>query len=69
VVYIMVDVESDGPFPSNYSMICFGAVPVRESLDQIYFLRSPQIDVRFTRQKRTSISATSTSALCQKQHR
>ncbi len=28
----MVDVESDGPIPGDYSMICFGAVLVRELL-------------------------------------
>ena len=26
--YIMVDFESDGPIPGDYSMICFGAVVV-----------------------------------------
>jgi len=26
----MVDVESDGPIPSDYSVICFGAVLLRE---------------------------------------
>ena len=41
MAYIMVDVESDGPVPSSYTMICLGAVPVRESLDRIYFLRTP----------------------------
>ena len=30
--YVMVDIESDGPIPGDYSMICFGAVIVeRES--------------------------------------
>ena len=28
----MVDVESDGPIPGDYSMICLGAVLVREGL-------------------------------------
>ena len=28
--YIMVDIESDGPIPSDFSMICFGAVVVEE---------------------------------------
>ena len=32
MAYIMVDVESDGPIPGDYSMICFGAVLVRELL-------------------------------------
>jgi hypothetical protein len=26
--YVMVDVESDGPIPGDYSMICFGAILV-----------------------------------------
>ena len=26
--YVMVDIESDGPIPGDYSMICFGAVIV-----------------------------------------
>jgi len=34
--YIMVDVESDGPIPGDYSMISFGAVLVNESLDQTF---------------------------------
>jgi len=24
--YVMVDIESDGPIPGDYSMVCFGAV-------------------------------------------
>jgi hypothetical protein len=23
--YVMVDIEADGPNPSDYSMVCFGA--------------------------------------------
>ena len=34
---IMVDVEADGPIPGDYSMICFGAVVVREELNQIFY--------------------------------
>ena len=30
MAYVMVDVEADGPIPGDYSMICFGAVVVRE---------------------------------------
>ena len=33
----MVDVESDGPIPADYSMICFGAVLVKPSLDQTFY--------------------------------
>ena len=30
--YFVVDVESDGPIPIKYSMVCFGAVAVHPSL-------------------------------------
>ena len=30
--YVMVDIESDGPIPGDYSMFCFGAVLVEPSL-------------------------------------
>lgn len=33
---IVVDVESDGPCPGLYSMICFGAVIVDEKLDKVF---------------------------------
>lgn len=32
MAYIMVDIESDGPIPGDYSMISFGAVLVNEKL-------------------------------------
>ena len=35
--YIIVDVESDGPIPAEYSMICFGAVIVDELLDKTFY--------------------------------
>lgn len=35
--YIMVDVESDGPVPGDYSMVCFGAVLVKEDLSQSFY--------------------------------
>src|SRR5258708_3961342 len=35
--YIMVDVESDGPIPGDYSMICFGAVIVEPELKRIFY--------------------------------
>jgi len=34
---IMVDVESDGPIPGDYSMISFGAVIVDETLDKTFY--------------------------------
>lgn len=35
--FVMVDVESDGPIPGDYSMICFGAVIVEPSLDKAFY--------------------------------
>lgn len=34
---IVVDVESDGPIPHKYSMVCFGAVIVDEELDKTFY--------------------------------
>lgn len=33
----MVDIESDGPIPGDFSMISFGAVLVNEKLDQTFY--------------------------------
>lgn len=33
----MVDVESDGPIPGDYSMVCFGAVVVEPSLEKLFY--------------------------------
>jgi hypothetical protein len=35
--YIVIDVEADGPIPGDYSMICFGAVIVNDSLDKSFY--------------------------------
>jgi hypothetical protein len=35
--YIVVDVESDGPIPYRYSMVCFGAVVVEPSLSKTFY--------------------------------
>lgn len=35
--YIVCDVESDGPIPSMYSMVCFGAVIVEPSLSKTFY--------------------------------
>lgn len=34
---IMVDIESDGPVPGDYSMVSFGAVVVNENLDKTFY--------------------------------
>ena len=39
MAYIMVDIESDGPIPGDYSMISFGAVRVDEHLDKTFYGR------------------------------
>jgi len=33
----MVDIESDGPIPGDYSMVCFGAVLVDKNLDRTFY--------------------------------
>jgi hypothetical protein len=45
--YIMVDIESDGPIPGDYSMICFGAVLVDESLDKTFYGKLKPISDKF----------------------
>ena len=35
--YIMIDIESDGPIPGDYSMISFGAVIMNENLDKTFY--------------------------------
>ena len=34
---VMVDIESDGPIPGDYSMICFGAVIVEPTLQKRFY--------------------------------
>ncbi len=45
--YIMVDIESDGPIPGDYSMICFGAVLVEPTLSQTFYGRLRPISDRW----------------------
>lgn len=33
----MVDIESDGPIPGDYSMVCFGAIVVEPALDRTFY--------------------------------
>ena len=35
--YIMIDIESDGPIPGDYSMISFGAVVVEAPLNKTFY--------------------------------
>lgn len=39
MTYVIVDVESDGPAPGLYSMVCFGAVAVTPALDATFYGR------------------------------
>lgn len=43
----MVDVESDGPIPGDYSMICFGAIVVRDGLADTFYGRLRPISERW----------------------
>jgi len=45
--YIMVDVESDGPIPGDYSMICFGAVIVESSLQKTFYAKLKPISEKW----------------------
>ncbi len=47
MTYIMVDIESDGPIPGDYSMISFGAVVVDEKLDKTLYGRLKPISEKF----------------------
>jgi hypothetical protein len=44
---IIVDVESDGPIPAEFSMVCFGAVLFDEQLDKSFYGRPRPISDRF----------------------
>jgi DNA polymerase III epsilon subunit-like protein len=35
--YVMLDIEADGPIPGDYSMVCFGAIIVEESLNRTFY--------------------------------
>lgn len=45
--YIMVDIESDGPIPGDYSMICFGAVLVEPGLERTFYGQLRPISDKF----------------------
>ncbi len=47
MAYIMVDIESDGPIPGDYSMICFGAVVVEEGLTKTFYGQLRPISEKF----------------------
>ena len=43
----MVDIESDGPIPGDYSMICFGAVLVDEQLSTTFYGKLKPVSDKF----------------------
>ncbi len=43
----MVDVESDGPIPGDYSMVCFGAVVVEPGLERTFYGQLRPISDKF----------------------
>ena len=45
--YVVVDVESDGPIPAEFSMVCFGAVIFDDLLDKTFYGRTRPIADRF----------------------
>ncbi len=45
--YVMIDVESDGPIPGDYSMVCFGAVIVEPGLNRTFYRRLKPISDQF----------------------
>ena len=47
MTYIMVDIESDGPIPGDYSMISFGAVLVDEQLDKTFYGKLKPVSDKF----------------------
>ncbi len=36
-MWVMVDIEADGPIPGDYSMVCLGAVVVEPSLERSFY--------------------------------
>jgi hypothetical protein len=47
MTYVMVDIESDGPIPGDYSMISFGAVIVEPGLRQNFYGRLKPISQKW----------------------
>jgi len=45
--FIIVDVESDGPIPAEFSMVCFGAVLFDDRLDKSFYGKTKPIADRF----------------------
>ena len=50
--YIMVDIESNGPIPGDYSMTSLGAVVVAEELDKTFKINIKPISEKFDPNRR-----------------
>lgn len=48
--FIMVDVEADGPAPGRYSMVSFGAVVVRDGLEDTFYGQTAPITDEYNAQ-------------------
>lgn len=45
--FISVDIESDGPIPGEYSMVCFGAVIVEPTLSNTFYEQTKPITTQY----------------------
>ena len=45
--YIMIDIESDGPIPGDFSMISIGAVIVESKLERVFYAQLKPISDNF----------------------
>ena len=63
MTYVMVDIESDGPIPGDYSMVCFGAQPSSRLIlsEQMWYDRKSSVAVVTTC---TSLPTTSRTGRC-----
>ena len=60
--WIVVDVESDGPIPPEFSMICFGAVIVEPGLNRTFYGEVAPIS------ERTNLAAAAISGISRSKH-
>jgi hypothetical protein len=47
MAWIMVDIESDGPIPGDYSMICLGGIVVEPELNRTFYGQLKPVSDRF----------------------
>jgi len=59
----MVDIESDGPIPGDYSMICFGAVIVEKELNRTFYGKLKLISFNSFRTRSPSADSLGKNAL------